>query len=98
MRAVRLVDEERHARRVHDLSDGTHVGGDAVIRRRHEQQRLRLRMQAARLAHSLRTKPVRYAKRLVNDRLDVDGTRIGKHEAAENGAMHIARHKHGVAR
>ena len=98
MRAVRLVDEERHARLVHDLGDGTHVGGDAVIRRRNEQQRFRLRMQAARLAHSLRTKPVRYAKRLVNDRLDVDGTRIGKHETAENGAMHVARHKHGVAR
>ena len=98
MRAVRLVDEECHARLVHDLGDGTHVGGDAVIRRRNEQQRLRLRMQAARLAHRLRTKPVRYAERLVNDRLNVDGMRIGKHEATENGAMHIARHKHGVAR
>ena len=55
-------------------------------------------MQAARLSHSFRTKPVRYAKRLVNDRLDVDGMRVGKHETAENGAMHVARHKHGVAR
>ena len=98
MRAVRLVDEERHARLVHDFGDGTHVGGDAVIRRRNEQQRLRLRMQAARLSHSLRTKPVREADLLVNDRLDVDGTRVGKHETAENGAMHVARHKHGVAR
>ena len=98
MCAVRLVDEEDHARLVHDLGNRTHIGGDAVIRRRDEEERLRFGMLPARAAHRLLGKAVRYAQLLVHHRPDADRTRVRQHERAEDGAMRVARHEHGIAR
>ena len=98
MRAVRLVREDAHPRRVGELHDLHEVRADAVVGGVVHEHGLRGGVLRDRLRHVLHAHPERDAEALVRAGVHVHGNRPAHHERVDGAAVHVAREDDLVAR
>ena len=97
MRAVRLISEHLHARRVRKPYDFPNVRADAVIGRVVDEHRLRGRVLLNGGLHIRDRHAERNAKPVVHLRVDVNRNRTGQHQCVDNAAVYVARQDNFVA-
>ena len=98
VRAPRLVDQQRDVVLVRDRRDRFEVGGDAVVRGRHDVDRLDVGFARDRRPHRLRRDRVVHVQRLVDLGLHPHRHRARHDEPAHRALVRVARQRELVAR
>ena len=97
MRAVRLISQHLHARRVREPYNLADVRADAVIGRVVDEHRLRGRVLFNSSLHVRDRHAERNAQPVVHLRVDVNRNRTGQHERIDDAAVYVARQNNLVA-
>ncbi len=97
MRAVRLIGQHLHARRVREPYDFPNVRADAVVGRVIDEHRLGGRMLLNSGLHVRDRHAERNAQPVVHLRVDVNRNRAGQHECVDDAAVYVARQNDLVA-